>query len=87
MICRDQTHIARSGPVLPRLHLGDSIPDVTVVQVVGGSGPLVVGAVLQPHPAEVVVGTTLREKMTAAIGTMIDATATVRGAPMIETGR
>jgi hypothetical protein len=79
--------MAHSGLVPRHLHLGGSILDVTVVKVVVGSGPLVVGVVLQPHLAEVAVGTVLREKMTAAIGTMIDVTATVLEARMIETGR
>jgi len=72
--------MAHSGLVPRHLHLGGSILDVTVVKVV-------VGVVLQPHLAEVAVGTVLREKMTAAIGTMIDVTATVLEARMIETGR
>lgn len=79
--------MAHSGLVLRHLHLGGSIPDVTAVKVVVGSGPLVVVVVLQPHLAEVAVGTILREKMTAGTGTMIDVTATVLEARMIETGR
>ena len=85
------SHKTHSGLELPLLHLGDSIPDVnpdvTVVLVVDGSGPLAVEVVRHPLLAEVAVGTTLREKTTVAIETMSVVIAIAPGAQMIEIAR